>query len=102
MQEYFEVVRDAAFGVCNRMHASVALAGLGIPSVAVGTDSRNLMVEAVGLPVFYVKEATPNRMIAIIDYLQRNRDFESQRLLALRETTLIEYTNCMRAFFPLT
>jgi hypothetical protein len=60
------------------------------------------MVEAVGLPVFYVKEATPNRMIAIIDYLQRNRDFESQRLLALRETTLIEYTNCMRAFFPLT
>jgi polysaccharide pyruvyl transferase WcaK-like protein len=100
MHEYFEVVRDAAFGVCNRMHASVALAGLGIPSVAVGTDSRNLMVEALGLPVFYVKEATPDRMIAIIDYLQRNRDIESQRLLALRETTLKEYTNRMRAFFP--
>ncbi len=99
VREYFEFVRDAAFGVVNRMHASVALAGLGIPSVAVGTDSRNLMVGRVGLPVFYVKEATPERMRATIDELQRSRELESQRLLALRETTLKEYTDCMGAFF---
>ena len=89
--EYFAVARDAAFGVCNRMHASVALAGLGIPSVAVGTDSRNLMVELLGLPVFYVKAATTERMVTAIDELQFKRDGESHRLLALRETTLKEH-----------
>jgi polysaccharide pyruvyl transferase WcaK-like protein len=99
MHEYFEATRDAAFGVFNRMHASVALAGLGIPSVAIGTDSRNLMVESTGLPVFYVKVATPDQMIETIDYLQHNRDMESQRLLALHETTLKEYTECLRSFF---
>jgi polysaccharide pyruvyl transferase WcaK-like protein len=99
VRAYFEFVRDAAFGVVNRMHASVALAGLGIPSVAVGTDSRNLMVEQLGLPVFYVKDATPERLRATIDFLQRNQAAECQRLLALRETSLKEYTDCMRPFF---
>jgi polysaccharide pyruvyl transferase WcaK-like protein len=98
-REYFECVRDAAFGVVNRMHASVALAGLGIPSVAVGTDSRNLMVEQLGLPVFYVKDATPERLLATIDEMQHEREKESQRLLALRETTLEEYVDCLSVFF---
>ena len=97
--EYFAVARDAAFGVCNRMHASVALAGLGIPSVAVGTDSRNLMVELLGLPVFYVKAATTERMVTAIDELQFKRDGESHRLLALRETTLKEHMDYLRPFF---
>jgi hypothetical protein len=97
--EYFEVARDAAFGVCNRMHASVALAGLGIPSVAVGTDSRNLMVENVGLPVLFVKEATSKRMVAAIAELVRSRKQESRRLLDLREATLRGYESCLRPFF---
>ncbi len=97
--EYFEVARGAAFGVCNRMHASVALAGLGIPSVAVGTDSRNLMVELVGLPVFYVKAATTERMVTAVDELQAKRNDESRRLLILRETTLKEHLDYLRPFF---
>lgn len=99
LREYFDIARDAAFGVFNRLHASVAAAGLGIPSVAVGTDSRMLMVESLGLPVLYVKEATPERMTATIEYLQRNRKMESHRLLALRETTFEEYVECLRVFF---
>jgi len=99
VREYFEVARDAAFGVFNRMHASVALAGLGIPSVAVGTDSRNLMVELTGLPVFYVKDATPDRLIATIEHLQKNRDVESRRLLKLRETTETNYAELLQPYF---
>lgn len=99
-REYFEVVRDAAFGVFNRMHAGVAVAGLGVPSVTAGTDARNLMVENLGLPVFYIKEATAERMCAAIDELARNRDAESDRLLATRQLTLAGYEDCMRQFLP--
>jgi len=98
VRDYFEIARDAAFGVVNRLHASVALAGLGIPSLAVGTDSRNLMVELTGLPVFYVKEAALDRIIATIDYLQSHRDLESRRLLALQEATLTEYQDYLRPY----
>jgi hypothetical protein len=99
VRDYFTIVRDAAFGVFNRMHASVALAGLGIPSVAVGTDSRNFMVDLTGLPVFYVKEATTDRMVATIEFLQANREQESRRLLELHNTTLEQHMNCLRPFF---
>jgi polysaccharide pyruvyl transferase WcaK-like protein len=94
--EYFGVIRDAAFGVFNRMHASVAAAGLGIPSVAIGTDTRNLMVEALSLPVFYVKEATTTRLLLTIDELVSKRDAESSRLLSLREVTRLQYQEYMR------
>ena len=99
LREYFEVARDAAFGVFNRMHASVAVAGLGIPSVAVGTDARMLMVESVGSQFCFVKDATPERMFAVIDDLLRNRERESERLLALREATLQAYIERMRGYF---
>ena len=96
LRDYFEVVRDAAFGIFNRLHASVAAAGLGIPSVAVGTDTRNLMIETLGLPVFYVKEATTDRVLAAISEVVRHRDAESRRLLALRDATLRDYEDCLR------
>jgi hypothetical protein len=97
--EYFEIARDAAFGVFNRMHASLALAGLGIPSVALGTDSRNLMVENLGLPALFVKEATAGRILAAIAELVHYREAESRRLLVLREATLRNYEDCLRTFF---
>jgi hypothetical protein len=56
--EYAALVRHARAAVCNRLHASVALAGMGIPSVAVGVDTRMLMVDEIGLPTCYVKEAS--------------------------------------------
>jgi len=99
VRDYFEVTRDAAFGVVNRMHASVGLAGLGIPSVAIGTDSRNFMVEQTGLPVFYVKEATIDRMVAAIDDLCIHREIMSRNLLDLQFATLQEYSNHLQRFF---
>jgi hypothetical protein len=64
---------------------------MGIPSVAVGTDTRLLMVEAVGLPYFYVKEATLERMEDALHGLLRGRESERERLLALREHTRRRY-----------
>jgi hypothetical protein len=90
-QEYPALVAEAKVALCNRLHASVALASLGIPSVAVGTDTRLLMVEALGLPCLYVKQATVGRLEEELENLLRHRLREQERLLALRAKTWSEY-----------
>jgi len=95
-REYFDVVPSAAAGVCNRLHASVALASLGIPSVAVGTDTRLLMVKALGLPYVYVKEATPEGVEFLVESLVRCRDEERERLLALKRRAWSLYIDVVR------
>jgi polysaccharide pyruvyl transferase WcaK-like protein len=95
-REYFEVVRDAMFGVYNRMHASVASAGVGVPSIAVGNDTRNLMVEALGLPVFFSKEASVEVLQKAIVGLVVKREVESRRLLSLRDQTFAAYGQILR------
>ena len=94
--EYFSTVRDAAFGIFNRLHASVVAAGLGIPSLAIGTDCRLFMIEAIGLPVLYTKDATAERILAVVQDLADHREAESRRLLRLREVTLQAYMECLR------
>lgn len=90
-EEYFTVVSDAKAAVCNRMHASVGMAGMGIPSVAVGTDTRLLMVKALGLPSFYVKEASIERLEEGVENLIVNGRREQERLFSLREDTWNRY-----------
>jgi hypothetical protein len=97
--EYFDTVRGAALGLFNRLHAGVGSAGLGIPSVCIGTDTRLLMVEAIGLPVIYVRNATTEAVLAEFSRLAANREAETQRLLALRETTFLRYRDRLRPWF---
>ncbi|MHC4198713.1 MAG: polysaccharide pyruvyl transferase family protein [Planctomycetota bacterium] len=88
---YFAAVSRAKAAICSRLHASVALAGMGIPSVAVCTDTRLLMVEPLGLPYHYVKEADPDRLEHEIEALLANRSKERERLLSLRQEAWKEY-----------
>jgi hypothetical protein len=90
-QEYIPLVSGAKLALCNRMHASVALAGLGIPSVAVCTDTRLLMIDAIGLPYLYVKEAEVEHLEDVIENLIVHRRQERERLLALRTDTWNRY-----------
>jgi hypothetical protein len=93
--QYFELVSSTKLAICNRMHASVALAGIGVPSVAVCTDTRLLMVEALGLPCLYVKDAHPNVLESLAeDLLKRGAD-EAERLSALRRRTWSTYTDLL-------
>lgn len=89
--EYFSLISDAKVALCNRLHASVALAGLGIPSVAVGTDTRLLMVEALNLPCFYVKEASSEKLEYRLEDLFEHRFREKEHLLSLKSETLRQY-----------
>lgn len=84
-QEYFALAARAKLALFNRLHAAIAFAGLGVPSVSVGTDTRLLMVDAVGLPCFYVKEATLDRLEDAIHQILMNLDGERDRLLTISE-----------------
>jgi hypothetical protein len=90
-QEYFTQVAGAKVALCNRMHASVGLANLGIPSIAVCTDTRLLMVEAIELPYLYVKEANIDLLEEKLEDLLAHRQHERERLLALRADTWTRY-----------
>lgn len=93
--EYFRQAAGAQAAICNRLHASVGLAGMGIPSVAVGTDTRLLMVKAVGLPALFVADASTQRVEHELENLLANRAAERDRLLALREQTLRSYVDAV-------
>jgi len=96
--EYLAVMSWAKVGLCNRMHAAVALAGMGIPSVAVGVDSRMLMVGVLGLPYVYVKEATAQRLESLLHTLLHRRAAERERLLRLRDQAYQRYRELLEAF----
>lgn len=91
VSEYFTLVRAAKFGIFNRMHASVAMAGVGIPSIAVCTDTRLLMVESLGLPCFYVNDANVDDLEHIAELLLVKHNEERERLMSLRMQTWREY-----------
>jgi polysaccharide pyruvyl transferase WcaK-like protein len=93
--EFFSVLSTAKAALCNRLHASVAMAGFGVPAISVGTDTRLQMVSTLKLPVYYVKEASENILIAAIDDILQNRKKYSERLMALRQSAFQQYVTLM-------
>ena len=93
IQEYFSSVSKARVVLCNRMHASVGLAGLGIPSIAVGTDTRLLMVDALGIPCYYIKDVELEQLEDGLEYLMSIRSRERERLLTLQSETWNRYVS---------
>jgi hypothetical protein len=59
--------------------------------MSVGTDTRLLMVDAAGLPYFYVKDVTVEGLEEAIQHLLRNYERERDRLLGLHESTWHQY-----------
>lgn len=91
VEEYFRIIARAKVGLCNRIHAALPLASIGVPSVGVGTDSRLGTLETVGLPVFYVKKVTADILEHTLEDLIKRRQQEQERLRVLQEKTLEDY-----------
>jgi hypothetical protein len=94
--EYFEKTRGAKLGICNRLHASVGLTGVGIPSVTIGTDTRMNMVEALGIPCHFVKNAHLEVLESDVERLLNDRPSERDRLLSLKQQTFDQYEKAVR------
>jgi hypothetical protein len=96
---YFQATAQGTVSLCNRLHASVALAGLGIPGVAVGTDTRLLMVQNIGQNALYVKDACdPDRLHTLMLGLIAQRTAESQRLINLQSEAKQAYIRHLHPF----
>jgi hypothetical protein len=89
--EYRSLALECKAAVCNRLHAAVALGSMGIPSVSVGTDTRLLMVDAIGLPNRYVKDVDVGLLEEEFESVVVHRKDERDRLLELREWTWNRY-----------
>lgn len=96
LMEYFDCVSNAKFGICNRMHASVGMAGMSIPSVAVCTDTRLLMVAELGLPVHYVKDVDAAILEEEVERVLKSLEAEKERLLVLQDMTRSMYLLAIR------
>jgi hypothetical protein len=97
---YHTAAGPADIAFCNRMHASVGLASLGIPSVAVGTDTRLMMVRQIGLPAYFVNDVTADSLEADLESLIARREEETQRLLALKDETFHRYVALLKEVLP--
>jgi hypothetical protein len=93
IDDYFSLIAHSKAAVCNRLHAAVALAGLGIPSISVGTDTRLLMVAAIGLPYRYVRDVGIEQLEEDLEAILKSRREERDRLIELREWTWTRYVD---------
>ncbi|MDA3874062.1 MAG: polysaccharide pyruvyl transferase family protein [Kiritimatiellae bacterium] len=89
--EYFRICVGAHAAIVNRLHAAVGLSGLGIPCIAMGTDTRLLMTRQIGIPSLFVPEVTHEQLSAELQKLLADRENESQRLLENRATVFERY-----------
>jgi hypothetical protein len=96
-RDYFEAVKGAYGGLVNRLHAAVGLAGLGIPSIAVGTDTRMLMTKQIGIETLFAPDVTGTILVQHLKSLLERRDEISVALLRMREETLSNYINLLKS-----
>lgn len=94
--EYAKAIRSAKVAFVSRIHAALALSGIGVPSVVVGTDTRLLTAETIGLPIYPVAQATTALLVDAVENLIADRERQRERLLSLREETLKTYAECFR------
>lgn len=97
LEEYARVAMGAKAALVSRIHAAVPLAGMGIPSLVIGTDTRIGTAATIGLPTMYVKEATVEGMLGTLDDLIRRRVEEAERLRVVGDEAIRKYGEVFRA-----
>ncbi len=96
IDEYAEMLALAMVGLVSRIHAAIPLAGVGVPSVVVGTDSRLGAAQQLGLPTHYVKSVNANMIVELLESLISRRAEEEERLRAARQVVLERYVQLVK------
>jgi len=90
------VEAGAKVGFVSRIHAAIPLAGIGVPSLVIGNDTRLGMVETMGLPTVTPKAATAGEIISTLENLIAKGAAERERPRTLREETIGRYVDLFR------
>lgn len=94
--QYAETIRNAKGAIVPRIHAGIALTGIGVPSIVVGTDTRLATINQFGLQTMFVKEADPQWLVDKLETVLGNGEEEFNRLISLRENTVRSYAEIFR------
>ncbi len=95
-EEYFLFAQGAFAAVTNRLHAAVGLAGIGIPAIAVGTDTRLEMTRLIGLPSLFAPDLNVDTLQEAVHSLVKEREIRSARLQARRKEVRSHYLNLLK------
>lgn len=91
VQDYSRAISGAKGAIVSRLHAALPLAGAGVASIVVGTDTRLLAAKLIGLPVRFVKDLTVDSLEHDLENLVSHQSPERQRLLDVRDDTINGY-----------
>jgi hypothetical protein len=98
-RDYLDVYSVGWITIANRVHGAVASAGFGVPSVIIGNDSRARIGDYIGIPVYRSATVSAREIVAKVIEFEDERASERERLISLRQTTLLSYRDLlMRAF----
>jgi hypothetical protein len=99
-KDYLEFAMGAKLGICNRMHCAVVLGSLGIPAIAVGNDTRLLMVEEIGLPNYFIGNVEPDILYNKGRELMADCVAWDSKMAILQQETLHKYKQLMKTCLP--
>lgn len=99
LEEYAEVIRNGKAGLASRIHAAIPMSGIGLPVVAIGTDTRLGTLDLMGLKTFFVKDVTAEQLEQQIEEGLSRAQQEQERLTVLRENTIRSYGEIFRQHF---
>lgn len=98
-RKYFDMFTGCSVLVANRVHGAVCAAGLGVPSIILGNDTRARIGEYVGIPFLDSQELNPEQIADMVRERLNNRATFSEKLLANQQTTLKSYQKLLAPFF---
>lgn len=90
-RQYFDALAGCSVHVANRVHGAVCAAGLGVPSIILGNDTRARIGEYVGIPVMDSAELNPEQVAEMVRERIANRSMMSEKLLANQQDALKQY-----------
>ena len=94
-REYLECYSKAVCYVGCRVHGGFATASFGTPAFVIGSDSRARMLEELGLPNVFVKEASVDVLMGHYHDLVRNRDVYRDRLSKVKSDASEAYARAL-------
>lgn len=89
--DYLKMYAKARFGVLNRVHGAIALAGMGRPSVIIGNDTRALMGELLELPTYFVNDARAETILEHCSNFESENAAWSHRLYEIKKASRMAY-----------
>lgn len=95
-RSYLDIYSACEMVVANRVHGAVLAAGFGVPGIIIGSDTRALIGEPIGLSVFNERDLIPSDIVARSEGILLDRANLSQLLLKTQKRVLAEYRTILK------